>query len=68
MAEVLWALFFVGVGLLWVVLVYAGLSSYGSRREDQFWPVWKVLLCGDRESEEAARSRSSECRSGEEGG
>lgn len=76
MAEVLWTLLFIGAGLLWVGLVYAGLSSYVSGREDRRWPVWKVLLRGGHEQDEAAISLSRgmplsgencECRPASEG-
>ena len=49
MTEVLWVLFFAGVGALWVALIYASLSSSGAEDVDGHWPIWKVLLRGDRD-------------------
>lgn len=63
MVGALWVLFFVGAGVLWVVLIYASLSSSGDL--DGHWPVCKVLLRGDREweREQAVYSERSESRS-----
>ena len=59
MAEALWVLFLVGVGVLWVALIYVSLSLYGTEDVDGHRSVWKVLLLGDREREEDVKQRSS---------
>jgi hypothetical protein len=60
MVEVLWALFLIGAGFLWVGLVYVSLSSSGLWDADQHWPVWEVLLRGGREREGVGSSRPHE--------
>lgn len=67
MAEVLWSLFLIGVGLLWAWLVYVSWGSSGFGDLDRLRPVWVVLLRGGRGRDEAAHARTSEYRP-EEGG
>ncbi|MGB3634349.1 MAG: hypothetical protein WA982_09940 [Rubrobacteraceae bacterium] len=52
MVEVLWTLFLIGVGVLWVALIFLGWNSSGVRYADERWPVWKVLLRGGHEQRE----------------
>lgn len=65
MVGALWVLFFVGAGVLWVVLIYASLNSSVTEDVDGHRSVWKVLLRGDREweREQAVYSERSESRS-----
>lgn len=77
MVEVLWALFFIGAGVLWVALIFLGWNSSGVGDADERWPVWKVLLRGGHErgeegenprsAELSARGEPSGCGSGTEG-